>query len=234
MPKKKIEGEKRVPAMHSAPFDFKRSITWRIFRIISEFTEGIEFISGVKHPVTVFGSARVSPRNEYYGAARTLARRLGRLGYTIITGGGGGILEAANRGAFEANAPSVGLNIQLPYKQRMNKYVKQGIGFYYFFTRKSMLSFSAQAYVFFPGGYGTLDELFTIMTLMQTKKIEIRPIVLYGSWFWKDLDTFIHENMLQEAELILPKDRKMYTIVDTIDDAVKLVQSSKEREYTFM
>ncbi len=214
--------------------DFTNNITWQIFRIMSEFTEGLDFLSQLKRPVTIFGSARTPSSNRYYRAARDLSKRLGKAGFTIITGGGPGIMEAGNRGACEAKAPSVGLNIQLAYEQRMNKYVTKGIGFYYFFSRKTMLSSSAQAYVFFPGGYGTLDEFFTIVTLIQTKKIDYRPVVLFGKDFWKPLDDFMHQKMLREERAIHPKDVKLYTIVDTVEEAAKIVIASTPREFMSM
>lgn len=218
---------------HDASFDFQHDVTWRIFRVMAEFTEGLEFIAGLKRPVTIFGSGRTPRTDRYYGDAVRLAKKLGREGYTIITGGGPGIMEAANRGAVEAKAPSIGLNIQLPYEQRMNKFVKKAIGFYYFFTRKSMLSTSAQAYVFFPGGFGTMDEFFTIITLMETKKIEARPIVLYGKEFWTPFVQYIHDKMFVPKS-IDADDMHLFTIVDNVEDALALVHESKERKYTFM
>lgn len=205
-----------------------------MFRILSEFTDGFEMLSQLKRPVTFFGSARFSKSSRYYKEARLLARRLGRAGFTIVTGGGSGVMEAANRGAVEANAPSVGLNIQLPHEQRINKYVRKSMGFYYFFTRKTMMTTSAQAYVFFPGGYGTLDEMFSILTLIQTKKIEPRPVVLYGKDYWRKLNYFIRENLARRHRMIQAKDLKLYSIVDTVDEAARIVQRSKRRVYTFM
>ncbi|MBI3956643.1 MAG: TIGR00730 family Rossman fold protein [Candidatus Kerfeldbacteria bacterium] len=212
-------------------FDFKTDILWKIFRVLSEFIEGFEFLSEFRRPVTIFGSAKTRHASPYYKASHMLAKRLGKAGFSIITGGGPGIMEAANRGAFEAKAQSVGLNIQLPFEQRINKFVKKGMGFFYFFTRKTMLSMSAQAYVFFPGGYGTMDEFFTICTLMQTKKIETRPLVLFGSTFWAPLDQFVREKMLKDKS-ISDADVKLYTITDSVDEAAKLILKSKEKQYT--
>ncbi len=216
------------------PHDFKQNITWQIFRIMAEFTEGLEFLSGITRPVTIFGSARTSSKSPYYKAAYLLGKRLGKHGFTVVTGGGPGIMEAGNRGAWDADASSVGLNIQLEYEQRLNKYVNKGIGFYYFFSRKTMLSTSAQAYVFFPGGYGTLDELFTILTLIQTHKIDFRPVILFGKSFWGDLDRFIHEKMLQAEKAISPDEKKLYTMVDTVGEAMKIILASTPREYMSM
>lgn len=212
-------------------FDFKRDFVWRIFRIIAEFVDGFEFITSFKRPVTIFGSGRIGQGKKYYREARQLAKVLGGKGFAIVTGGGSGVMEAANRGAIEGKAESVGLNIQLPHQQRMNKYVQRSIAFSYFFSRKTILSMSAQAYVFFPGGYGTMDEFFTICTLMQTRKIERRPIVLYGSPFWKPLDGFIREKMLKD-KAIEDADVRLYEIVDSVRAATKLVLASKERQFT--
>lgn len=200
---------------------------------MAEFTEGLEFISELKRPVTFFGSARVSKSHPLYRDTVELAKKLAEEGYTIITGGGPGLMEAANKGATLANAPSIGLNIQLPFEQRTNKYVSKSVGFYYFFSRKSMLSTSAQAYIFFPGGYGTMDEFFTIITLIETGKIEARPLILYGKKFWQPFDDFIMEQMVKD-KTIDRDDEKLYTIVDSIDEAIAIVRKSKERQFTFM
>lgn len=223
-----------VPTPHHRPFGRTNNVTRRIFKIISEFTDGFEFLAGLKRPITIFGSARTPRTSRYYRDARALGKKLGKAGFTIVTGGGPGIMEAANKGAFEAQAPSVGLNIQLPNQQRINKYVTQGIGFYYFFSRKAIMTMSAQAYVFFPAGYGTLDELFSILTLIQTKKIERRPVVLYGQDYWRKLRYFILENMLKRHNTIGRADANLFTIVDRVDEAAKVVTGSKERVYTSM
>ncbi len=231
MPKPGARRPRKEP--HNEPFDFQHDVTWRIFRVMAEFTEGLEFIAGLERPVTIFGSARTPRTHRYYRAARRLAHKLGKAGYTIITGGGPGLMEAANRGAYEAKAPSFGLNIQLPYEQRMNKYITKGIGFYYFFSRKSMLATSAQAYVFFPGGYGTMDEFFTLITLMETKKLEARPIVLYGREFWQPFDSFIRAKMVKPKSIDANAVR-FYRIVDSVEAAFDLVKKSKPRRFTFM
>ncbi|MFH1171192.1 MAG: TIGR00730 family Rossman fold protein [bacterium] len=225
--------EKHESANHTGSFDYKNNITWRIFRVMSEFVDGFEFLAGISRPVAIFGSAKTTRTSVYYAKALRLAKKLGKAGYSIITGGGPGIMEAANRGAYEAKAPSYGLNIQLPYEQRINKFVKRGMGFFYFFTRKTMLSMSAQAYIFFPGGYGTMDEFFTICTLMQTKKIETRPLILFGKEFWGALDQFIIERMIKDKS-ISDADTKLFIITDSVDEAIKHVLASKERKYTSM
>jgi uncharacterized protein (TIGR00730 family) len=144
------------------------SPSWRIFRIMSEFVDGFTFLARIQRSVTIFGSARLAEDNAYYILARELGRRLAGLGYTVVTGGGPGVMQAANQGATEAGGDSVGINIQLPHEQRVNPYVTRSISFHYFFSRKVMLDFSAEAYIFFPGGYGTLDEFFELITLVQT------------------------------------------------------------------
>ena len=164
----------------------------RISVINKEFQEGFEFLEDYPLSVTFFGSARLEPENEYYKRAVSLAKRIvTELGYSVITGGGPGIMEAANRGAFESHGASLGITIKLPKEQLMNKFITDHIPLYYFFTRKICLSFSAEAFVFFPGGFGTLDEFFEIVTLVQTKKIKYVPIILAGSDYWKPLENFL-------------------------------------------
>lgn len=198
---------------------------------MAEFIEGFQFLADLRKEVTFFGSARFKPTNLHYKEAHRLARMLGKAGFTIITGGGPGIMEAGNRGAYEAGAESVGLNIQLPKEQRTNPYVKKGIGFYYFFTRKVMLSASAQAYVFFPGGYGTVDELFELMMLVQTKKMEPIPIILIGKDFWAGLITWIKEKMHKKHHAVNKADLNIYTLVDSVDEAYRIITQTTERKY---
>lgn len=211
--------------------DFRGEFSWRIFRIMAEFIEGFQFLADLKKEVTIFGSARFKENDQYYKEARKLGRLLGEAGYTIITGGGPGIMEAGNRGASEVNAPSIGLNIQLPREQRTNKYVKKGIGFYYFFTRKVMLSASAQAYVFFPGGFGTVDEFMELTVLIQTQKMEPIPIVLVGLDFWSGLLKWIEKKMLKKYNVIIRDDLKIYTLVDSAEEAYTIIAKTKERAY---
>lgn len=222
---------KRIPPPTSG-FDFKENPTWRIFRIMSEFVDGFQFISELKKEVTFFGSARLGPENKYYALSLSLAHRLSEAGFSIITGGGPGIMEAGNRGAREGkNGESVGLNIQLPKEQRENPYVSKGMGFHYFFTRKVMLSASAQAYVFFPGGFGTLDEFFEIITLIQTRKISGSvPVIAIGEEFWQPLDKWIKKFMVR-WDMIAAKDVKIYTITDSVDQAFDVISRSKDRHF---
>lgn len=211
-------------------FDFRSGASWRIFRIMAEFIEGFEFLADIKNEVTIFGSARTSPDNHYYKEAVRLAEMLGKAGYTVITGGGPGIMEAANRGASQAGAVSVGLNIQLPKEQRINPYVNKFRGFYYFFTRKVMLSASAQAYIFFPGGYGTLDELMELLVLIQTKKMAKMPIILFGREFFGELFDWLGKKFLKGG-YIDAEDLKLFQIVDTVEEAFETVKRSRERAY---
>ena len=212
-------------------FDNQHNPSWRIFRIMAEFIEGFQFIADLKREVSFFGSARFTEKNPHYQEALKLARMLGKAGFTVVTGGGPGIMEAANRGAQETGAESVGLNIQLPREQRINKYVKHGIGFHYFFTRKVMLSASAQAYVFFPGGFGTLDEFFELVTLIQTKKMERIPIVLVGRDYWGSLLRWIQDQVYEKHHAIAKEDMEIFKIVQSIEEAYQMIVKSKERAY---
>ncbi len=210
--------------------DFRRGASWRIFRIMAEFIEGFEFLADLKNEITFFGSARTEPDQRWYKEARRLGKLLGEKGYTIITGGGPGIMEAGNRGATDAGAVSVGLNIQLPKEQRINPFVKKYKGFYYFFTRKVMLGASAQAYVYFPGGFGTLDELLEMLMLIQTKKMTPLPIVLVSKEFWGPLDEWV-KTVLIGQKMIDPNDVNIYKIVDTAEEAFAIISKSEPREY---
>ncbi len=197
----------------------------RISIINKEFKEGFDFLA--KHPssVTVFGSAVLGEDDHYYQKARELANRIVKeTGFSIITGGGPGIMEAANRGAFEAGGNSIGFCISLPREQRTNGYVTESLDFHYFFSRKVCLSFSAEAFVYFPGGFGTLDEFFEVITLVQTNKIHRIPIFLYGEEYWKYLDTFLKKG-LEERGTIKKGDRDLYTITDDLDGIVETIKN---------
>jgi uncharacterized protein (TIGR00730 family) len=222
------EGEK-IPV--DQPFDFTANANWRIFRIMAEFISGFEFLHPLRKEVTFFGSARLPEDSHWYEEARRLGRLLGENGFTVITGGGPGIMEAGNRGAYEGGGESVGLDIELPTEQRRNAYVKKGIGFHYFFTRKVMLSASAQAYIFYPGGYGTLDEFYEMVTLIQTEKMERVPVVCVGKTFWEPLDQWMKQTLVTEFETISPEDVDIYHIVDTAEEAFELIKDSPERKY---
>lgn len=218
-------------SMKPEPMDFRQSANWRIFRIMAEFVDGYNFLADLHNEVTFFGSGRCLSQSKTYKMALKLAKMLGRDGYTIITGGGAGIMEAANKGAYLTKAESVGLNIQLPFEQRINDYVKKGLGFYFFFTRKVMLSISAQAYVFFPGGYGTLDEFFELLNLVQTKKIAQVPLILIDKAYWQPILQWLSNTVWQKYKAIAQEDLKIYTLVDNIDEAYKIIKKTKEKKF---
>lgn len=211
--------------------DWRHSQHWRVLRILAEFVDGFQFLGDLKKAVTFFGSARFRENNKWYKEARKLGRMLGGAGFSVITGGGPGIMEAGNRGALEVGGESIGFNIRLPYEQRINKYVKGGIGFHYFFTRKVMLSYAAQAYVFFPGGYGTLDEVFELLTLIQTHKIyEKIPIIMVGKEFWGKLHQWLKEEVLGRHKTIDEADLRLYHLVDKAEEAFAIIKKSKPRK----
>ncbi len=198
----------------------------RTSRIAAEFENGLDFIKKYEKSVTIYGSARFKSDNIYYKDARSLAGSLSKAGYAVITGGGPGIMEAANRGAKEAGGNSLGLNIELPYEQILNPYVTDSMSFYYFFSRKTTMSFAAEAYIYYPGGFGTLDELFEILTLVQTRKIRKIPIFLVGTSFWQPLQNFIEQVLLQSNATIDKKDLDLYKITDDHDLILKTILKS--------
>jgi len=178
-----------------------------------------------KKSVTCYGSARIQPGTKYYEHARSIGSKIVReLDFAVITGGGPGIMEAANRGAFEAGGDSIGMTIVLPMEQHTNPYVTLEIPFYYFFTRKTTLSFSSRAMVGFPGGFGTYDEIFEVMTLMQTGKMPRRPIILFGSDFWGPLDAVIRQTLITEFATISPEDTNLYTITDDENEVIRIIR----------
>ena len=198
--------------------------SWRVFRIMGEFVEGFEELSHLGPAVTVFGSARTEPGHPFYEQCVHTARLLGEAGFTIITGGGPGIMEAANKGAREAGVCSVGLNIELPFEQDVNANADLKIHFRYFFVRKTMFVKYAQAFVIFPGGFGTLDELFESLTLIQTRKIKHFPVVLFGSEYWGGLLDWL-KNTLEAAGNISPGDLELFKVTDSPEEAVAHVVS---------
>ena len=216
--------------MPASQDEFTDNINWRILRIMAEFVEGFEFLSKFNNEVTVFGSARTDAKHPYDQVARKLGKLCGKNGYTVITGGGPGMMEAANRGAYEAGGRSVGLTIQLPMEQRTNPYIHQSKDFRYFFTRKVMLSASAQAYVFMPGGFGTLDELFEMVTLIQTGKMSDQiPVILVGKAFWTPMLKWIKTTMADEHKTISKDDMKLFQLVDTAEEAFAIIQKTSDR-----
>jgi hypothetical protein len=197
--------------------DLKTSETWRVFRIQSELVEGFEGLNYIGPAVTIFGSARLSSGNKYYDDAIAVAKMLADDGFAIITGGGPGVMEGANRGAKKGKAPSIGLNIEIPMEQHPNKYQDISLSFRYFFVRKLMFIKYAMAYIIFPGGFGTMDELFEALTLAQTKKIQNFPIILYGSKYWKGLIDWM-KNTLVPNGTIGREDFALFSVVDTPEE----------------
>ncbi|GIV95456.1 MAG: cytokinin riboside 5'-monophosphate phosphoribohydrolase [Herpetosiphonaceae bacterium] len=208
---------------------FIHTDTWRVLRIMGEFVQGFDTLADLGPAVTIFGSARVKPSDPMYRAAMEVARSLGEAGFAIITGGGPGIMEAANRGARAAGVTSVGLVIELPFEQGVNKYVDIAIEFRYFFVRKTMLVKYAQGFVIFPGGFGTMDEFFEALTLIQTGKVENFPIILFGSSYWQGLMDWLRSTMLAEGK-IAPADLDLLTMTDSPEEVRDLiVQSAQEQ-----
>ena len=197
--------------------------SWRIFKIISEFVSGFEVLQKYDLAATFFGSARCGFGDKVYKQTTELSGKLSKAGFAIITGGGGGVMEAANKGAFEAGGPSVGLNIELPSEQVLNKYLNDTQGFHYFFTRKVMLAFASEVYIFLPGGFGTLDELFEIATLIQTKKIPSLPLVLIGKEYWEPLITWLRNDLYMHARAIDKRDLDLFHICDSVDEAFDVI-----------
>lgn len=200
--------------------------SWRVFRIMAEFVQGFELLREHGLAATFWGSARTLPDDPYYKAAEELSARLAKKGYSIISGGGQGIMEASNVGAFKVGGRSVGLNIQLPFEQTLNPYTTESLNFDFFFSRKVMLTFASEVYVYFPGGFGTLDELFEILTLIQTRKIEPIPIVLFGKDYWRPMIHFFEETLLKEYQTISPEDLDLFHLVDTVDEAFKYINKN--------
>ncbi len=198
--------------------------TWRIFRIMAEFVEGFETLSKIGPCVTIFGSARTPPGDVYYEMARTVASLAVKNGYGVITGGGGGIMEGANRGAYEANGKSVGLNIQLPFEQVPNKFIKILLSFRHFFCRKVMFLKYTSAVIVLPGGFGTMDELFETLTLIQTHKSETLPLVIMGKEYWQGLMGWLHTTVLARSYLS-PEDFDLIRLTDDPQETIDIVNA---------
>lgn len=200
--------------------------SWRLFKIMSEFVEGFDILRRYGLAASFFGSARTKPGDEIYHKVEGLAARLAHKGFAIVTGGSAGVMQAANKGAFEAGGASVGLNINLAESQGYNPYLTDRFGFDHFFVRKVMLTYASEVYVYFPGGFGTLDEFFEIVTLVQTGKIRRVPIVLFGKSYWTPLQEFIQKTMYEERGNIDEKDMELYKIVDTVDEAFEYITAN--------
>jgi uncharacterized protein (TIGR00730 family) len=213
---------------------FLHTDTWRALRILGEFVEGFEALAAVGPAVSVFGSARVARSDPHYRLSRKLGRHLVNAGFAVITGGGPGIMEAANRGAKEAGGLSIGCNIELPFEQDLNDYVDLGMQFRYFFVRKTMFVKYAEAFCIFPGGFGTLDELFESLTLIQTGKVEHFPICLFGTEYWRGLLDWIGQRPRAQGK-IGPDDLSLLTVTDDVEEAVAtIVERHKAREVAMM
>ena len=208
----------------SKRYDFTTEDPWRIFRIMAEFVEGFEELSQVGPAVTIFGSARTKPQDKYYKLARDIAVLLAKNGYAIITGAGPGIMEAANKGAKKIGTASVGLNIQVPIVQRPNRFVTKLLEFRYFFCRKVMFLKYAKAFVVFPGGFGTMDEFFEAVTLIQTKRIDKFPVVLIGSEYWAGLIKWMKEAMLK-YDRISKGDLEIFYTADKPEEVLKIIKN---------
>jgi len=195
--------------------------SWRMFRIMSEFVDGFDAMSAIKVPaVTIYGSARTKPEHEYYQLAEKIGYGLAKAGYCVITGGGPGIMEAANKGATDANGISVGLNISLPHEEKPNPYANFSLNFKYFFVRKVMLMKYSTGFVAMPGGFGSMDEFFEALTLIQTERIKPIPVVLVGRKFWSGLIEWLQNTMVTEGN-ISPDDVQLFTILDNADEVVE-------------
>jgi len=229
--KSRFHSDKELLKTRKIREDFTSTDPWRILRIQGEFVEGFDALSKIGPAVAIFGSSRFTSNNLYYKAAVTAARELSKEGLTIITGGGPGIMEAANLGAYRAKGLSVGCNIELPEEQEPNPYQHISLHFRYFFVRKVMFAKYSVAFLIFPGGFGTMDELFEALTLSQTCKIEHFPIVLYDSSYWEGLIQWIHNSMLKEG-CIRKDDLKLFYLVDDPRKAAEIIiENSKRLRY---
>lgn len=208
--------------------DLRTSETWRVFRIQAELIDGIETLHNLGPAVSIFGSSRLGEDSPYYGAARTVGRILSEAGLAVMTGGGPGIMEAANRGAFAGKSQSVGLNIALPHEQVANPHQDLSLSFRYFFVRKFMFVRYALGYIIFPGGFGTLDELFEALTLVQTERIRRFPVVLFGTDYWHGLADWMRERMLAEG-CISPQDLGLFRTTDSPEEAAQIILQHVER-----
>ncbi|HET6891878.1 MAG TPA: TIGR00730 family Rossman fold protein [Pyrinomonadaceae bacterium] len=206
--------------------EFTHTDTWRVFRIMGEFVQGFEELASITRGISIFGSARTLPDDPDYEAARETAALLAREGFAVITGGGPGIMEAANRGAAEAGGISVGCNIELPFEQGANPYLTRSLTFHYFFVRKMMFVKYSLGFIIFPGGFGTLDELFEALTLIQTQKIRNFPVVLFGSAYWKELLNWVRDCAMTGGK-VAPQDLELVHVTDSPKEVVRIVVESQ-------
>ncbi|MHB8578052.1 MAG: LOG family protein [Dehalococcoidia bacterium] len=203
-------------------FDFTLTDPWRVLRISSEFVQGIDALAHIDPAVSIFGSARTAPGSSDYEAATAVARGLAKQGFAIISGGGPGIMEAANKGAMAGGAQSIGCNIELPFEQGTNQYVQVSVNFRYFFVRKTMFMKYSEAFVIFPGGFGTMDELFEALVLIQTGKVQHFPVILFNSAYWSGLLDWMKATMVTEGK-VAPADLNLLYCTDDVDEAVKII-----------
>jgi hypothetical protein len=208
--------------MNNPPATFIKEEPWRIFRIMAEFVDAFEIFSKVGPSVTIFGSARTPPGDRYYKAAMTIAKGLARNNLAVITGGGPGIMEAANRGAAQAGGKSIGLNIELPFEQKGNRFANLPLHFHYFFSRKVCFVKYSVGFIFMPGGFGTLDEFFEVATLVQTQRIPAFPLILFGREYWSGLRHWM-KTRLEKDKLISPGDLDLLTVTDDPKEAIELI-----------
>jgi uncharacterized protein (TIGR00730 family) len=222
--------EKKLPVKPLTRNEIHEAADKRVSLITKEFADAFEFLEEYPRSVTFFGSSMLAPTDSYYKKAESLAKNIVKsLGYSVVTGGGPGIMEAANRGAFEAGGSSIGITIELPHEQVKNTYLTDYIPLYYFFSRKVCLSFSAEAFIFFPGGFGTLDELMELLTLVQTKKIVSIPIILVGSDYWNKFKEFLANETLSRG-MIDKDDLSLFTITDDEEEIIEIIRKTPVRE----
>ncbi len=211
--------------------EISQLIVNKMYTANDEFIRGYDLIKKYPRSVSILGSARFKPDNKYYKQAESLGKRIvEELNYTVVTGGGSGIMEAANKGAFDAGGTSIGFTIRLPKEQIANHYLTDYVDFEYFFSRKTILFFSAETYIYFPGGFGTFDEFFEIVTLIQTKKIPFVPVILVGKSFWQPLLDLIHKELLDAEKTISVDDEKIYKIVDSEDEIIEIIKNAPLRQ----
>lgn len=219
---------KTIQDVAQTPYNLAQTDPWKLFKVMAEFVEGYDLMAKYKNEVTIFGSARTHENDEHYIKARKLGEILGLNNFTVITGGGPGIMEAANRGAFQVKGTSIGLGIELPMEQQINPYVTDSVNFSYFFTRKVMLTTPSQAFVYFPGGYGTLDELFQVLNEMSLGFIQRVPVILVGVEFWTPLVNFLQDTSHQILGAIKAEDLEMLHIVETAEEAYEIITHTED------